>query len=80
MSSVEVAGSKDEVIKLPLTAGEPEPVVFFSISLEPLEKADRYSPVPLVGDANGLSGRLCSKLQFMKKIVNRNSSKSMVVS
>lgn len=81
MSSVEVAGSKDEVIRLPLTAGEPETVVFFSTSLEALEKVDRYSPAPLVGDAKGLSGRLCSKLQLIRKkneninwTKNRNST------
>lgn len=29
-----------------------------------LEKAVKYSPQPLVGDAKGLSGRLCSKLHL----------------
>lgn len=68
MSSVEVAGSKDEVIKLLLAAGEFETVVvLFSTSQEALEKADWYSPATFVGDAKGLSGRLCSKLQWIEK-------------
>lgn len=37
----------------------------FSISPPP-EKAVMYLLVPLVGDAKGLSGRLCSKLHFRK--------------
>lgn len=55
MSRVEVAGSRDEVIRLLLADDG-----FFSTSLAGRVKADMYSPAAFVGDANGLSGRLCS--------------------
>lgn len=58
MSSEPLAGIKFEVTKLLLAEDEPS----FSAPLATLEKADKYSEQPLVGDAKGLSGRLCSKL------------------
>lgn len=58
MSSEPLAGIKFEVAKLLLEEDESS----FSAPLATLEKADKYSERALVGDAKGLSGRLCSKL------------------
>jgi hypothetical protein len=62
ISSVEEAGRIDEVANLLLVHGaEPSGAL---PSLDPLAKADINSAPALVGDAKGLSGRLCSnKLQ-----------------
>lgn len=67
-----MAGSKEEVIRLLLTeaAAEMAPLVAAFLSAAspaPLEKAEKYSPAALVGDAKGLSGRLCSKLHPCNK-------------
>lgn len=60
MSRAALAVVKLEETKLLLAADVP---ASFSVPLALFEKAEKYSPVPLVGDAKGLSGRLCSKLQ-----------------
>lgn len=59
MSSEALAGVKFEEETKLLLVGD---VATFSAPLAILEKAEKYSPEPLVGDANGLSGRLCSRL------------------
>lgn len=61
MSKALFAGSKVEETQLLLT-GEAETET--SLSASALENADKNSPDALVGDAKGLSGRLCSELQF----------------
>lgn len=60
MSREALAVVKLEETKLLLAA---DVAASFSVPLALFEKAEKYSPVPLVGDAKGLSGRLCSKLQ-----------------
>lgn len=66
MSSVEVAGSR-EVDKLML-AVVAEASDESLASEDKTGKADMYSRAPLVGEAKGLSGRLCSKLHSIRKI------------
>lgn len=66
MSSVEAAGSS-EVAKFMLAAEASESLA----SVVPLGKEDVYSPAPFVGDAKGLSGRLCSKLHALNYKVHK---------
>lgn len=65
-SSVEAAGSS-EVAKFMLAAAASESLA----SVVPLGKEDVYSPAPFVGDAKGLSGRLCSKLHALNYKVHK---------
>lgn len=68
MSSEAEAGNKDEAIRLLL----PDDV--FSASPTSFRKADMASPAAL-GDAKGLSGRLCSTLQLKHIITTRSDRK-----
>jgi len=62
MSRADAAGSNVLVPNLELAdAAEASASL---ASLGPLEKATRKSPSPFVGEAKGLSGRLCSKLHL----------------
>ena len=65
MSNALFAGSKVEETQLLLTE---EARTEASLSASAWEKADKYSPEAFVGDAKGLSGRLCSKLQLVTKM------------
>lgn len=74
ISSVEVAGSIDEVANLLLEDGaEPSRAL---PSIDPLAKADTNSAPALVGDAKGLSGRLCSKKLHTNMIETMKSEKN----
>lgn len=64
-SSVDAAGSIAEVANLLLIAASQASGSL--ASREPLAKADMKSAAALVGDAKGLSGRLCSKLHSIVK-------------
>lgn len=75
MSMAEVPGIKGEVTGLLLLGGEDEAETAPSFSASPttLVKEEKYSVEALVGDAKGLSGRLCSKLHhFAKVYMNRS--------
>lgn len=66
MSKALFAGSKAEETQLLLTE---EAETEASLSTSASEKADKYFPEAFVGDAKGLSGRLCSKLHLVTKDV-----------
>lgn len=70
MSREALAVVKLEETKLLLAA---DVAASFSVPLALFEKAEKYSPVPLVGDAKGLSGRLCSKLQQDSQLVKKKN-------
>lgn len=70
MSKEELAGIKADVTKLLLAENEAGTMASLLASLAPLAKAEQYSPAPLAGDAKGLSGRLCSKLQSIIRLRN----------
>lgn len=64
MSRPDVAGSKDEGIKLLVEVWAEKAVTFpFSSTLVSVEKADMYSRAAF-GDENRLSGRWWSKLKM----------------
>lgn len=63
MSNVD--GSTDEVANLVVDAAAEASGSL--ASLDPLAKAYMKSAAALVGDANGLSGRLCSKLHSIAR-------------
>ena len=64
MSRADAAGSNVLVPNLELAdAAKPSASM---ASLDPLEKATMKSPSAFVGEAKGLSGRLCSKLHAFK--------------
>ena len=64
MSNALFAGSKVEETQLFLTE---EAETEASLSALALEKANECPPEAFVGDAKGLSGRFCSKLQTYKR-------------
>lgn len=66
MSSVEVAGSRegDKLMLAVVAEASDESLA----SEDKTGKADMYSRAPLVGEAKGLSGRLCSKLHSIRKM------------